>query len=162
MSFIRPQLMAVNSRSTFMEDLHRGEVDYSADVLVEAQPQRAQREPHQQGRRPRQQPSRPRRTRTKAGDDEDPDRDQDPDADQDPDGDQVSGVTITDLNNLPALLTVEETAGLLRTTTNAIYTMASRGKLPGAVHVGRRLLVRRRELLEFLNEGRVPSPKRSR
>jgi excisionase family DNA binding protein len=73
-----------------------------------------------------------------------------------------TSVTITDLNNLPALLTVEETAAILRTTTNAIYTMASRSRLPGAVHIGRRLLVRRSELLQFLNEGRVPPPARSR
>ena len=71
------------------------------------------------------------------------------------------GSVIIDLHNLPALLTVQETAAILRTTTNAIYTMAARAKLPGAVHIGRRLLVRRAELLLFLNEGRVPSPTRS-
>lgn len=81
------------------------------------------------------------------------------------DADQPSKVAtgvITDLNDLPALLTIHETADILRTSTNAIYTMAARGKLPGAVHVGRRLLVRRAELLRFLTEGRVPPPARSR
>ncbi len=152
MSFIRPQLRSINIRSTFMDDLHRGPGGFSAAVLVDEAPppQALQREPHRQGRGRRQQSSRRRETRTKASDGDEPD------------GDEVNSVTISDLNNLPALLTVEETAGILRTTTNAIYTMASRAKLPGAVHVGRRLLVRRRELLDFLNEGRVPPPTRSR
>ncbi len=149
MSFIRPQLRSISSRSTFMEDLRRGQSDFSAtEFLDEVPPSQApQPEPVRQSGVRRQQPSRRRKKATTGGED-----------DGDPDGDTV----IADLNKLPALLTVEETAEILRTTTNAIYTMASRAKLPGAVHVGRRLLVRRRELLEFLNEGRVPPPKRSR
>lgn len=150
MSFIRSQLRSIISRSTFMENLRRGPIDSPATELLEEVPPSLapQPEPLRQGRARRQQSSRGRKASTKGGDD-----------DGDPDGDNV---VITDLNSLPALLTVEETADILRTTTNAIYTMASRAKLPGAVHVGRRLLVRRRELLEALNEGRVPPPKRSR
>jgi excisionase family DNA binding protein len=50
----------------------------------------------------------------------------------------------------PMFLTPEEAAELLRTTRGAIYTLASRGKLPGSRRFGRRLLVCRRELLESL------------
>ena len=55
-------------------------------------------------------------------------------------------------------LTVREAAALLRTTPKAIYHRAERGLLPGLVHDGRRLLVRRQELLGSLAEVRVPSP----
>ena len=56
------------------------------------------------------------------------------------------------------LLTVREAAALLRTTPKAIYHRAERGRLPGLVHDGRRVLVRRQELLRSLTEVRVPSP----
>ena len=52
--------------------------------------------------------------------------------------------------DLPYLLTVDETAALLRTTRKAIYARASRSQLPGAVRDGRRLLVRRDDLLQSL------------
>lgn len=55
-------------------------------------------------------------------------------------------------------LTVQEAAALLRTTVKAIYHRAERGRLPGLVRDGRRLLVRRQELLRSLAEVRVPSP----
>jgi Helix-turn-helix domain len=58
----------------------------------------------------------------------------------------------------PPFLTVREAAALLRTTPKAIYHRAERGLLPGLVHDGRRLLVRRQELLRSLAEVRVPSP----
>ncbi len=61
-----------------------------------------------------------------------------------------------------ALLTADETARFLRTTRKAIYAMAERGNLPGAVHVGRRLLVLREKLLSSLLEKCVPSPERVR
>ena len=153
MSFLRPQLLPVNNVSKIIERFNQPPaVDYSVVVLADEDhpPQVPQRDPHRQRGRQRQHSTRPRRTQS--GDD---------DADGEGDADAVDN-TITDLNNLPALLTVEETAAILRTTTNAIYTMASRAKLPGAVHIGRRLLVRRSELLDFLNEGRVPPPARSR
>lgn len=149
MSFIRPQLRPINHLSNFMEELHRPPVDPTAfapidTVIPPSAPQRApDRREGRQGHRVT------RRRSTKAGDD-------------DGDGEEPSTPVITDLNALPALLTVDETAAILRTTSNAIYTMASRGRLPGAIHVGRRLLVRRTEFLLFLNEGRVPSPARSR
>ncbi len=57
----------------------------------------------------------------------------------------------------PLLLTVEETAEVLRTSAKGIYDMAARGKLAGAVHIGRRLLVRRSDLLRSLGIGRGSS-----
>lgn len=61
-------------------------------------------------------------------------------------------------DGFPPLLTVREAAALLRTTPKAIYHRAERGRLPGLVHDGRRVLVRRQELLRSLTEARVPSP----
>jgi hypothetical protein len=63
---------------------------------------------------------------------------------------------------LPLLLSVEQAAALLRTTPKAVYAMAGRAQLRGAVRVGRRLLVRRDELLHSLGESRAPSPKEVR
>jgi excisionase family DNA binding protein len=49
-----------------------------------------------------------------------------------------------------SLMTVPEVAEFLRTTPNAVYLLISRGQLPGVVHLGRRVLVRRTELREHL------------
>jgi excisionase family DNA binding protein len=65
-------------------------------------------------------------------------------------------------NDLPLLLPVETAAELLHTSPKAIYAMAERGQLPGAVRVGRRLLIRRDELLDSLGGSRAPSPKEVR
>lgn len=65
-------------------------------------------------------------------------------------------------DELPLLLSVEQAAALLRTTPKAVYAMAGRAQLRGAVRVGRRLLVRRDELLHSLGESRAPSPKEVR
>ena len=56
-------------------------------------------------------------------------------------------------------LTVGETADLLRTTSPAIYSMIGRGQLPGVTRLGRRVLVRREDLLHWLDQSRTPSPK---
>lgn len=48
------------------------------------------------------------------------------------------------------LLTAEETATFLRTTTKAVYAMIERGQLPGVVRLGRRVLVRRVDLLRHV------------
>jgi excisionase family DNA binding protein len=61
-------------------------------------------------------------------------------------------------DQLPLLLTAAETANLLRTTRRAVYARAERGLLPGAIRDGRRLLVRRDDLLRYLEERRAPSP----
>jgi excisionase family DNA binding protein len=61
--------------------------------------------------------------------------------------------------DLPVLLTVQETASLLRTTPKAIYAMVERHQLPGVVRLGRRVLVRSAVLLDWLGQSRAPSPK---
>ncbi len=62
----------------------------------------------------------------------------------------------------PVLLTVDETAELLRTTRKAIYALVERGHLPGVIRLGRRVLIRRDELLGSLSEKRTASPGRTR
>ena len=69
---------------------------------------------------------------------------------------------VTNLDELPPLLAADETAALLRTTRKAIYVMAGRRLLPGATTIGRRLLVRRDDLLHWLDQNRrAPSLKES-
>jgi excisionase family DNA binding protein len=51
----------------------------------------------------------------------------------------------------PALLTVDEVADYLRTSRVAVYHLIERGKLPGVVKVGRRLLVKRLVLEKSLS-----------
>lgn len=63
---------------------------------------------------------------------------------------------------LPLLLTVGETASILRTSPKAIYTMIERGHLPGVTRVGRRVLVRSADLLDFLDHNSAPSPQETR
>jgi excisionase family DNA binding protein len=58
----------------------------------------------------------------------------------------------------PLLLTIDEVAALLRTTRKAVYAMAERAQLPGLTRIGRRLLVRRDDLLLWLDERRAASP----
>ncbi len=58
---------------------------------------------------------------------------------------------------LPVLLTPDETADLLRTSRKAIYAMAERGQLPGVTRIGRRPLVRRDALVDWLHQKRTPS-----
>ena len=60
-------------------------------------------------------------------------------------------------SDLPLLLTVAETAELLRTSPRAIYAMAGRGMLPGVTRLGRRLLIRSDQLIRWLDESRAPS-----
>jgi excisionase family DNA binding protein len=56
------------------------------------------------------------------------------------------------------LLTASEVAVALRTSRKAVYAMASRAVLPGVTRIGRRLLVRRDDLLSWLDERRAASP----
>lgn len=53
---------------------------------------------------------------------------------------------------LPHLLTTDEVAQLIRTSRKVIYEMIRLGQLPGVIRLGRRVLVRRDRLLEFLLE----------
>ena len=61
--------------------------------------------------------------------------------------------------DLPVLLTVPETASLLRTTVKAVYAMVERRQLPGVVRLGRRVLIRSEVLLNSLDQSRASSPK---
>jgi excisionase family DNA binding protein len=61
-------------------------------------------------------------------------------------------------HDLPILLTALETATLLRTTRTAIYAMAERNQLPGITRIGRRILFRSDDLLDWLDQKRAPSP----
>lgn len=58
----------------------------------------------------------------------------------------------------PPLLTASEVAVALRTSRKAVYAMAERAQLPGVTRIGRRLLVRRDDLLLWLDERRAASP----
>ena len=58
----------------------------------------------------------------------------------------------------PPLLTASEVAIALRTSRKAVYAMAERAQLPGVTRIGRRLLVRRDDLLSWLDERRAASP----
>jgi excisionase family DNA binding protein len=62
------------------------------------------------------------------------------------------------------LLTIQEVAIVLRTSASAVYALISRGRLPGVVRVGRRVLVRRATLEDFIEQGgsRTPSPSERR
>jgi excisionase family DNA binding protein len=56
------------------------------------------------------------------------------------------------LQDLPVYLTADEAASLLRTTRKAIYVMIERRTLPGVTRIGRRVLVRSRDLLDWLDQ----------
>ena len=58
---------------------------------------------------------------------------------------------------LPRFLTADEAAVLLRTSRKAIYAMVERRQLPGVTRVGRRVLFRADELVDWLDQSRVPS-----
>lgn len=61
--------------------------------------------------------------------------------------------------SIPTLLTVDEAADLLRTSRRAIYMMLERRQLPGVTRIGRRVLFRSTDLLNWLDQKRAPSPK---
>ena len=57
----------------------------------------------------------------------------------------------------PSFLLVSEVAATLRTSRKAIYSMIERGQLPGVTRIGRRVLVRQDDLLEWLDHNSTPS-----
>ena len=57
------------------------------------------------------------------------------------------------------LLTVDEAAGLLRTTRRAMYAMVERRQVPGVIRIRRRVLFRAADLLNWLDQKCAPSPK---
>ena len=52
----------------------------------------------------------------------------------------------------PLLMTTGEVAVLLRTTRKAVYAMVDRRQLPGVTRVGRRVLIRSDQLLDWLRQ----------
>ena len=60
----------------------------------------------------------------------------------------------------PTLLLVGEVAAILRTSPKAVYAMVERGLLPGVVRIGRRVLVQRDDLVDWLSQKSAPSPER--
>ena len=64
-----------------------------------------------------------------------------------------------DADSHPLLLTVDEAAGLLRTTRKAVYAMVERSQVPGVIRIRRRVLFRAADLLHWLDQKCAPSPK---
>jgi excisionase family DNA binding protein len=62
----------------------------------------------------------------------------------------------------PVQLTTDEVASLLRTSRKAVYCMTERGQLPGVIRIGRRVLYRRRDLVDYLDRKCASSPKENR
>ena len=62
--------------------------------------------------------------------------------------------------HIPALLTPDEVATLLRTSKRAIYAMIERLQLPGIVRIGRRVLIREDALVDWLAQKSTPSLER--
>ena len=60
--------------------------------------------------------------------------------------------------DLPVMLTVDEAAALLRTTRKASYSLVERRQIPGVTRIGRRVLFRADDLLDWLGQKRAPSP----
>lgn len=59
-------------------------------------------------------------------------------------------------NDLPAVLTIDEAAKLMRVDRKTLYALAQRGKLPGCRKVGRVLRVSRDALLRWLGDAEHP------
>ena len=55
-------------------------------------------------------------------------------------------------HNVPTLLNTSEVAAVLRTSKKAIWAMIERGQLPGVVRIGRRVLVREAEMINWLRQ----------
>jgi excisionase family DNA binding protein len=64
----------------------------------------------------------------------------------------ANGGAVDDTRTLPMLTTVDEAAVLLRTTRKAVYCMIESRRLPGVVRIGRRVLIRTAELLDWLRQ----------
>jgi excisionase family DNA binding protein len=57
-------------------------------------------------------------------------------------------------------MTPDEVAALLRTTRKAVYAMIERAQLPGVIRIGRRVLLREADLLDWLRQKSTLSPER--
>ena len=67
-------------------------------------------------------------------------------------------------SNLPDVLTVDETAALLRMDRKTVYNAIQRGEIPGARRLGRSIRLSRDAVLAWLSQGqgRVPLGRRNR
>lgn len=65
-----------------------------------------------------------------------------------------------ELEQLPSLVTVPEVARVLRKSPKAVYSMLARGQLPTPVRMGRRVYIRRRDLIRWLQGKRAASSER--
>jgi excisionase family DNA binding protein len=61
--------------------------------------------------------------------------------------------------HLPMFMTPTEAATLLRTSRKAVYAMIARHAIPGVIYVGRRVLFRTSDLLDWLGQKSAPSLK---
>jgi excisionase family DNA binding protein len=69
----------------------------------------------------------------------------------------------SELYGLPAVLTVDEAAGLLRVNRKTLYELIQRGELPGVRRLGRAIRIHRPTLIRWLaDQGRVPRSSRGR
>ena len=57
---------------------------------------------------------------------------------------------------VPALLTPAEVAGLLRTSRKVVYEMIRLGRLPGVTRFGRKVLLRRDRVAQYILEREEP------
>ena len=61
---------------------------------------------------------------------------------------------------LPAVMTVDELAALLRVERKTVYSAIARGEIPGVRRIGRTLRASRDAVLAWLREGRVSRSRR--
>ena len=69
---------------------------------------------------------------------------------------------MTGLQGTPVFLTAREVGNILRTSRTAVYAMVERDQLPGVTRIGRRMLIRRDALLDWLDQKSALSPQESR
>jgi excisionase family DNA binding protein len=60
-------------------------------------------------------------------------------------------------SNAPEFLTVEEAAGLLRVNRKTLYESIRLGQVPGVVHIGRSIRIRRSVLLGWMPGNSSPA-----
>jgi excisionase family DNA binding protein len=72
---------------------------------------------------------------------------------------QATGATFTTNGDMPAVLTVEEVADLMRVDRKTAYAAIAEGCIPGVRRIGRCIRISRDELLRWLAEGQGNIPK---
>lgn len=70
---------------------------------------------------------------------------------------QTAGEPVTTLTDLPLMLTVEETARVLRIGRNRAYEAVSQGSIP-SIRIGRKIRVPRKALAEWIGEDLEQQP----